>query len=155
MNIFRLAGDMSHVASILILMLRLIGSKQANGERSNMRYGRGTRSTIFFLKQLKLILFKMHFELKLPASCISSNPLRSIRLAIYCVGISLKTQELFFIVFCTRYLDLFTTYYSFYNTYVGELASSRTSLRISWKKNRWELTSWITLTYLHVRTSAG
>jgi hypothetical protein len=31
MNIFRLAGDMSHVASILILMLRLIGSKQANG----------------------------------------------------------------------------------------------------------------------------
>jgi len=61
MNIFRLAGDMAHVASILILMLRLIGSKQAN-------------------------------------------------------GISLKTQELFLIVFCTRYLDLFTTYYSFYNT---------------------------------------
>jgi len=37
MNIFRLAGDMSHVASILILMLRLIGSKQANGAGRRQR----------------------------------------------------------------------------------------------------------------------
>jgi hypothetical protein len=31
MNLFRLAGDMSHVMSIFILMLRLIVSKQATG----------------------------------------------------------------------------------------------------------------------------
>lgn len=61
MNFFRLAGDMSHVLSIFILMLRLTISKQAN-------------------------------------------------------GISLKTQEMFLVVFLTRYLDLFTTYYSLYNS---------------------------------------
>ena len=31
MNIFRLAGDMSHVVSIFILLLRLIAKKNANG----------------------------------------------------------------------------------------------------------------------------
>jgi ER lumen protein retaining receptor len=31
-------------------------------------------------------------------------------------GISLKTQELFLVVFVCRYLDLFTTYYSLYNS---------------------------------------
>lgn len=31
-------------------------------------------------------------------------------------GVSLKTQELYAIVFATRYLDLFTRYVSFYNT---------------------------------------
>jgi ER lumen protein retaining receptor len=32
------------------------------------------------------------------------------------VGISIKTQELYLLVFLTRYLDLFTTFYSFYNS---------------------------------------
>jgi len=63
MNFFRLAGDMSHVVSILVLILRLRSSKSA-------------------------------------------------------VGISLKTQELFLIVFTTRYLDLFTTFYSIYNSFM-------------------------------------
>ena len=31
-------------------------------------------------------------------------------------GISLRTHELFLVVFVTRYLDLFTTYYSLYNS---------------------------------------
>jgi len=31
-------------------------------------------------------------------------------------GISIKTQELYFLVFITRYLDLFTTFYSVYNS---------------------------------------
>lgn len=35
---------------------------------------------------------------------------------MYSAGISLKTQELRLLVFCTRYLDLFTTYFSLYNT---------------------------------------
>lgn len=61
MNIFRLAGDMCHIASILVLLLRLRVTKNA-------------------------------------------------------VGVSLKTQELYFLVFVTRYLDLFTTFYSLYNT---------------------------------------
>ena len=32
MNIFRLAGDLSHVLSIFILLLRLVAKKQANGK---------------------------------------------------------------------------------------------------------------------------
>ena len=36
-------------------------------------------------------------------------------------GISLKTQELRLLVFCTRYLDLFTLFYSTYNT-IAKLA---------------------------------
>jgi ER lumen protein retaining receptor len=61
LNIFRLGGDFAHVASILLLILRLRVSKNA-------------------------------------------------------VGISMKTQELYLLVFLTRYLDLFTMYYSLYNT---------------------------------------
>jgi len=61
MNMFRLCGDLSHVISILILILRLRVSRSA-------------------------------------------------------LGISVKTQELFLLVFLTRYLDLFTTFYSLYNS---------------------------------------
>jgi ER lumen protein retaining receptor len=61
MNIFRLAGDMSHVFSIIVLLLRLRVVKNAQ-------------------------------------------------------GISVRTHELFLLVFVTRYLDLFTTYYSLYNS---------------------------------------
>lgn len=73
MNIFRLAGDMSHVFSILVLLLRLRVAKNAQ-------------------------------------------------------GISVRTQELFLMVFVTRYLDLFTTYYSLYNScmkilYIGATAT--------------------------------
>ncbi|KAL7445312.1 hypothetical protein ACHAXH_008515 [Discostella pseudostelligera] len=73
MNIFRLCGDMSHVFSILVLLLRLRVAKNA-------------------------------------------------------AGISLRTHELFLLVFITRYTDLFTTYYSLYNSvmkvlYIGSTAS--------------------------------
>ena len=39
-----------------------------------------------------------------------------LRLGKNANGISLKTHELFLMVFVTRYLDLFTTYYSLYNS---------------------------------------
>ena len=62
MNIFRFCGDMSHLFSILILMVRLSITKNVK-------------------------------------------------------GISLKTQELFLLVFLTRYVDLFFGHYvSLYNT---------------------------------------
>uniref|UniRef100_A0A7S2MV43 ER lumen protein-retaining receptor n=1 Tax=Helicotheca tamesis TaxID=374047 RepID=A0A7S2MV43_9STRA len=61
MNIFRLSGDMSHVFSIIVLLLRLRVAKNAQ-------------------------------------------------------GISVRTHELFLVVFVTRYLDLFTTFYSLYNS---------------------------------------
>ena len=72
MNIFRLAGDISHVISILVLLLRLRVTKNAN-------------------------------------------------------GISIKTQELYLLVFVARYLDLFTTFYSLYNTVMKILYISITA----------------------------
>ncbi|KAK3447448.1 ER lumen protein-retaining receptor [Eucalyptus grandis] len=76
MNIFRLAGDMTHLLSIVVLLLKI----------------RTTKS---------------------------------------CAGISLKTQELYVIVFITRYLDLFTRYVSFYNTAM-KLVFIGTSVAIVW-----------------------
>lgn len=72
MNLFRLVGDMCHVVSILVLLLRLRVTKNA-------------------------------------------------------IGISIKTQELYLLVFLTRYLDLFTTYYSLYNSLMKILYISTTA----------------------------
>jgi ER lumen protein retaining receptor len=72
MNIFRLAGDMMHVVSIVLLILRLTASKNA-------------------------------------------------------VGISIKTQQLYLLVFVTRYLDLLTSFYSLYNSIMKVLYISATA----------------------------
>merc|ERR1719301_40802 len=61
MNVFRLAGDMTHLMSIIVLLLKIHATKS-------------------------------------------------------CAGVSLKTQELYLVVFLTRYLDLFTSFYSLYNS---------------------------------------
>lgn len=61
MNIFRLVADLVHLASICILLLKIMTSHSAN-------------------------------------------------------GISFKTQALYAVVFCTRYLDLFIYFVSLYNT---------------------------------------
>lgn len=49
----------------------------------------------------------------------------------YCKGISLKTQELYALVFVTRYLDLFTDFISLYNTMM-KLVFITSSLAIVW-----------------------
>jgi len=72
MNVFRLAGDLCHVLSIIILLLRLRVTQNA-------------------------------------------------------AGISVKTQELYLMVFCARYLDLFTTYYGLYNSIMKILYIASTS----------------------------
>ncbi|ORX88009.1 ER lumen protein retaining receptor [Anaeromyces robustus] len=61
MNIFRLIADLMHLASIIILLLKIYKTKSA-------------------------------------------------------AGISFKTQLLYVVVFCTRYLDIFTNFVSLYNT---------------------------------------
>ncbi|KAH9621515.1 hypothetical protein KSS87_002322 [Heliosperma pusillum] len=76
MNIFRLAGDLTHLISILVLLLKIYATKS-------------------------------------------------------CSGISLKTQELFALVFLTRYLDLFTDYISLYNS-VMKIVFIVSSLAIVW-----------------------
>lgn len=83
MNIFRLAGDISHLLAIIILLLKIWK----------------TRS---------------------------------------CAGISGKSQILFAIVYLSRYLDLFTTFISFYNTFmkVVFIASSLGTLYLMYLKFR-------------------
>lgn len=76
MNIFRLVGDMTHLLSILLLLLKIYATKS-------------------------------------------------------CSGISLKTQELYAIVFLARYLDLFTDFISVYNT-VMKLIFIGSTLAIVW-----------------------
>ncbi|KAJ6416763.1 hypothetical protein OIU84_002606 [Salix udensis] len=76
MNIFRFLGDMTHLISILILLLKIYATKS-------------------------------------------------------CSGVSLKTQELYALVFLTRYLDLFTDFISVYNT-VMKLVFIASSLAIVW-----------------------
>ena len=61
MNIFRFFGDLSHLASIFILLYAIETNRSTN-------------------------------------------------------GLSLKTQILYVVVYFTRYLDLFTKFYSLYNT---------------------------------------
>lgn len=50
---------------------------------------------------------------------------------LFDLGISLKTQELYALVFLTRYLDLFTDFISVYNT-VMKLVFIASSLAIVW-----------------------
>uniref|UniRef100_A0A3Q7I8G9 ER lumen protein-retaining receptor n=1 Tax=Solanum lycopersicum TaxID=4081 RepID=A0A3Q7I8G9_SOLLC len=76
MNIFRLAGDMTHLASVLVLLLKIHTIKS-------------------------------------------------------CAGVSLKTQELYALVFVTRYLDIFTDFISLYNTTM-KLVFLGSSLSIVW-----------------------
>nr|GEV11659.1 ER lumen protein-retaining receptor [Tanacetum cinerariifolium] len=76
MNIFRLAGDMTHLASVLVLLLKIHTIKS-------------------------------------------------------CAGVSLKTQELYALVFATRYLDIFTDFISVYNT-VMKLIFLGSSFSIVW-----------------------
>ncbi|KAM6585025.1 hypothetical protein CsatB_012027 [Cannabis sativa] len=80
MNIFRLAGDMFHLASVLVLLLKIHTIKS-------------------------------------------------------CAGVSLKTQELYAIVFATRYLDIFTNFISFYNT-IMKLIFLGSSFSIVWYMRR-------------------
>uniref|UniRef100_A0A1D1XQ54 ER lumen protein-retaining receptor n=1 Tax=Anthurium amnicola TaxID=1678845 RepID=A0A1D1XQ54_9ARAE len=76
MNIFRFAGDMTHLFSVLVLLLKIYATKS-------------------------------------------------------CAGVSLKTQELYALVFLARYLDLLTDFISLYNT-VMKLVFISSSLAIVW-----------------------
>ncbi|XP_022964264.1 ER lumen protein-retaining receptor-like [Cucurbita moschata] len=80
MNIFRLAGDMTHLASILVLLLKIHTIKS-------------------------------------------------------CAGISLRTQELYALVFITRYLDIFDGFSSIYNS-IMKLIFLGSSLSIVWYMRR-------------------
>ena len=106
MNIFRLAGDMFHLMSIVLLLLKIVTIKSCAG-------------TILASVTCSVPL---HVE-PLPFAPFSIHCCRHLRASVFfflCVilvaGISLKTQELYLLVFVTRYLDLFDSFISVYNT---------------------------------------
>ncbi|CAL5413812.1 unnamed protein product [Camellia sinensis] len=108
MNIFRLVGDMTHLASVLVLLLKIHTIKSCAGtEKFMVLYHLLEDMVPDGLKQWK----KDSFQL---------NP-----------GVSLKTQELYATVFATRYLDIFTDYISLYNT-VMKLIFLGSSFSIVW-----------------------
>ncbi|CAL9055683.1 unnamed protein product [Musa banksii] len=85
MNIFRLAGDMTHLMSVLVLLLKIHAIKSCAGKSRHSSEDTRTLCPCFCHSIL--------------GSCIS-----------------LKTQELYALVFATRYLDIFTDFVSVYNT---------------------------------------
>ncbi|WWD17090.1 hypothetical protein CI109_101527 [Kwoniella shandongensis] len=98
MNIFRFLGDLSHLASIFILLHKI----------------QTTRS---------------------------------------CRGISFKSQFLYLIVFLTRYVDLFTSYVSLYNTlmklfFIGATAYTLYLMRVKYRPTQDAALDTFKLTYL-------
>jgi ER lumen protein retaining receptor len=88
MNIFRFIGDMSHLASFFVLLFKMYSSNSVSGTPLSA-------SSLGCFLPLTLL---GHVWL-----CTRS-------------GISLKTQELYCLVFIARYLDIFWNFISMYNT---------------------------------------
>ena len=97
MNIFRLLGDLSHVVSIFILLLRLFTTRQAAGislkTQEVGRWHHAARTTSEWETSPH------------PATCASADLTPPHHP---------PPAQMFLLVFVTRYLDLFTTYYSIY-----------------------------------------
>jgi ER lumen protein retaining receptor len=91
MNVFRLAGDMMHLLSIIVLLLKITGIKSCRGTY--------------------LDAFVCRADRRLAQPEDGSLSSTTLLLLLY-AGISLKTQELYLLVFITRYLDIFTNFVS-------------------------------------------
>ncbi|WVZ52117.1 hypothetical protein U9M48_003207 [Paspalum notatum var. saurae] len=98
MNVFRLAGDMTHLLSVVVLLLKIHTIKSCAGDA--------------------LLL-----PLSAPLGMGSG------------LGISLKTQEIYALVFAARYLDLFVHFVSLYNT-IMKLVFLASSFSIVWYMRR-------------------
>ena len=98
MNIFRLAGDMTHLISIVVLLLKIHTIRSCRGA--------AIRLAVSAIAHRHLCL-----------SCAPSPAwlvwVPALMHLLPCpAGISLKTQELYALVFVCRYLDLFMRYVS-------------------------------------------
>ena len=101
MNIFRLVADMLHLAAMAILIYRIrksrncIGKYQITNSTPNPYHDWMTTST-------KRVIWTEDYLTDLTF--------------VWFIGLSCKTQEIYLIVFCMRYADLFMYYVSLYNT---------------------------------------
>ena len=107
MNIFRLVGDISHLLAIIILLRKIWTSRSCAGESR----------LLILLNLLYLYIFLWEYS-------------------FLSIGVSLKSQILFLLVFTTRYLDLVTSFVSVYNSsmkVIYLLASGATCFLIYFK----------------------
>ena len=86
MNLFRLAGDMTHLLSIVVLLLKINATRSCRGGVLAVIWGQTCWPAALLC-------------------CLSCGWPGG-------AGISLKTQELYALVFVCRYLDLFTNFIS-------------------------------------------
>ena len=91
MNIFRLIADMLHLAAILLLLYRMKTTRNCVGKL-------------------------LHWCLKALRWRTLAHRTPNTNLTCNNLGISCKTQEIYLIVFCVRYMDLFLYFVSVYNT---------------------------------------
>ncbi|KAG5588536.1 hypothetical protein H5410_048970 [Solanum commersonii] len=127
MNIFRLAGDMTHLASVLVLLLKIHTIKscavffvELNG-LDFMLLNLGFMGIV-----MNFCVFKVQVTLDLKVLLQGVNVKHGHEICV-----SLKTQELYALVFVTRYLDIFTDFISLYNTTM-KLVFLGSSLSIVW-----------------------
>ncbi|CAN0915742.1 ER lumen protein-retaining receptor [Linum grandiflorum] len=125
MNIFRLAGDMTHLASILVLLLKIHTIKSCADLK---RWGQDDQGSP---RSRAAAEWAVNQPLSVTTPTLLSD-------GHEWTGVSLKTQELYFMVFVTRYLDLFTHFISMYNT-VMKLIFLGSAATIIWYMRRHKL----------------
>ncbi|CAN0915743.1 ER lumen protein-retaining receptor [Linum grandiflorum] len=113
MNIFRLAGDMTHLASILVLLLKIHTIKSCAGFFFHFP---PSSKYLIFIRSRAAAEWAVNQPLSVTTPTLLSD-------GHEWTGVSLKTQELYFMVFVTRYLDLFTHFISMYNTISSTIIS--------------------------------
>jgi len=108
MNIFRLLGDLSHLLAIIILLVKIWKTRSCAGESDRLDHI--IQGMLVFVTSLincdERMLIKAHLQQTVIIDVSTFT------------GISGKSQILFAIVYTTRYLDLFTTFISAYNTFM-------------------------------------
>jgi ER lumen protein retaining receptor len=125
MNVFTVVGDILHLFSILVLLLKIYTQKNCKGRHagiaqrmcvyalrihcgSALQCATATLSAATRSRALKRII--VH-------ACLTLRFCASLHYALCTgLGISLKTQFLYLLVFVTRYLDLFWNFSSLYNS---------------------------------------
>jgi len=124
MNIFRLLGDLSHLASSECAVLLLPASCIVTCSPVAVADGASWAGPVLILIQ------KIHKS-------------RS------CRGISFKTQALYLTVFATRYIDLVTgPYYSFYNTIMKIIFLASSGWIVYLMKGRYRCVWWSSISRL-------
>ena len=118
MNLFRLAGDLTHLASFVVLLLKILATRSCRGEKRACVAEGGSSGVESFTKSDGKLRKKHRFcnpaidgedrlRRLLTYSPLFLSPL-SLPPLTPKTGISLRTQELYTLVFVCRYLDLFT-----------------------------------------------